>query len=112
MQLRSDLQSVVDSCGKLIALAKNLKTQYELSADNLQHSVIVRDFFNFIETSKFITPALLNAHTIAKILEIAPEMQKLANEIIDKKTTLEQLFNFDIYKLDAQNYYEKLRKEY
>lgn len=112
MQLKSDLQTVINLCVKLATICEILKSKYGLNTDSLQYSFVFRKFFDLAKKSGFITPLLLTAQTTATVLESAQKMQVLAKEILGKKLILDATFDSDIYKLDGQKYHKKLTKQY
>lgn len=112
MQLKTDLQAVINLCAELATISEELKTQYGLNSDSLQYSSAFRRFFNLAKGSGFITPLLLNSLTTAKTLESVLKMQALSKEILGKKAILDKSFDSDIYKLDGQTYHKKLTKQY
>lgn len=112
MQLKTDLQAVINLCGELTDICEEVKARYGLNADSLRYSSAFRRFFNLVRESGFITPLLLNAPPTAKILENVQKMQSLSEEILSRKVILEELLDSDIYKLDGQAYYKKLTKQY
>lgn len=112
MQLKTDLQAVINLCDELTKISEVLQSKYGINANNLQYSYAFRRFFNLAKESGFITQLVLNSLTTAKVLETTHKMQALSKVILDKKATLDQSFDSDIYKLDGQNYYKKLTKQY
>lgn len=112
MQLKADLQAVIDLCGELTAIGEMLKSVYGLNADSLRYASAFRRFFNLAKQSGFVTPMLLNSHTTAKTLDSVLKMQALSTAILDKKAILDQCFDCDVYKLDGRNYHKKLTKQY
>lgn len=112
IQLKSDLQAVISCCDELSTFNKTLSAQYDLDIDNIQYSVICKRFFNLVKKSGFITPFLLTPSVNEQTLENIQTMQALSKEILSKKSELEQAFDADIYKLDGQNYYKKLTKQF
>lgn len=111
MRLKGDLQKIISLCGELSNICETLKNEYGLNANSLKYAAAFRKFFLLAKESSFITPSLLVAQTATKALERAQKLQGLANEILSKKSILDATFDFDIYKLDGQNYYKKLTKQ-
>lgn len=112
MRLKTDLNALINLCYELSNIGETVKNKYGLNVDSLQCAVAFGRFFSLAKTSGFITPFLLTSQATAKALEIAQQLQGLSNEILGKKSILDEKFDSDIYKLDGRNNYKKLTKQY
>ena len=110
-QLKHDLHDVISLCHCIKEFNTTLSEQYSIRVKNINQAYALRDFFNLVGKSEFITPALLNISTLSEAMIIIESMSNLAKEINEKKEKLDEVFDEDIYKLDGRSYYKKLTKQ-
>ncbi len=112
IQLKSDLKDVIAFCKEINELNDNIKERYSVSAKNVTQAYGLRDFFNLVKNSKFVTPTLLNFPVLENVINIITSMRALSKEILNDKKIIEDIFDEDIYKVDGQAVYKKLTKQY
>lgn len=112
IQLKRDLQNTIALCGCIEGLNKTLEESYSISIKSINQAYVLRDFFALVKSSRFIMPSLFNYSNLTNLLNTIKTMQIIAKEIIEKENALDELFDEDIYKLNAQLYYKKLTKQY
>lgn len=112
MRLKAYLQEVIKLCDELMKINNVLESKYAIRADNLKKSYVFIRLFDLIKESGYITPLLLNSTIAFRTLESIRKMQLLSKEILDQKAKLDETFDFDIYKIDGQNYHKKLTRQY
>lgn len=112
MQLKTDLVAVSELCKDLIEIAQNIQNCYGIESKNLNQAHAFHKFFALTKQSNFITPALLNAQSIEHALTVVTQIQSLAQEVLNEKARLNEVFDEDIYKLDGQTLYKKLTKQF
>ncbi len=110
--LKADLKDVIALCENIIDLNQALNNKYSVTAKNLYQAYALKDFFNLVKTSEFIAPALLNSSSLISVRNTVNLMKVLAGEILENKRVLEQLFDEEIYKINAQNFHKKLTRQY
>lgn len=111
-QLKSDLKDVITFCDRIKELNATLNEKYSISAENIYQAYALRDFFNLVKTSEFITPALLDSSTLVSVVKTIKEMDILAKEILNSKQIIDNMFDEDVYKLDGQSLHKKLIKKF
>ena len=112
MQLKTDLLAVNELCKDLIEIAGNIKNYYGIEPKNLNQSHAFHKFFALAKESNFITPLLLKTQSLEHALTTVKQMQALAQEVLNEKAKLNEVFDEDIYKLDGQALYKKLTKQF
>lgn len=112
VRLKSDLKDSITLLENIKSLNRSLNEKYSISAKNMRQAYALGDFFNLVKNSGFVTPALLNAPSLSNVVKTVASMRDLANEILKRKRTIDDMFDEDIYKLDGQTLYKKLIKEF
>lgn len=111
-QLKVDLKDVIVLCNNLRELNIKLKDKYSISAKNISQAYTLRKFFNLAKTSEFVTPALLNSSTHSNVLDTIKAMASLAKDILSYKSTIDDMFDEDVYKLDGKSLHKKMTKKF
>ena len=111
-RLKEDLIGVISLCQKIMEISEGISKKYSISVKNLNQAYALKEFFNIVKTSEFVTPSWLNSSNHVGILKTVKEMQALANEILKYKESLDQTFDEDVYKIDGQLEYKKLTKQF
>lgn len=110
--LKDDLTKSIVFCQGVRELLNKTNEKYSINAKNITQTYSVKEFFNFIKSTKFITPNLLNFSSLPNIMKKFKEMQSVANEILTKKKIIDGVFDEDIYNLDGRTTYKKLSKQF
>lgn len=111
-QIKCDLKDIIVFINNIKELNATLDDVYSISAKNMSQAYVLRDFFNFVKTSEYFTPALFNLETLVSVLKPLNEMKVLAKEILSTKRLIDEKFDDDIYKIDGQTLYKKLAKQF
>lgn len=112
MQLKSDLQSTIDLCVSLQSLSSQLSQKYGIAIADLHTVENYRHFFELVEDSIYISPAVLVPGKIKEALSIAEKVKPLAETILSKRAYLDELYDGDVYKLDGAALYKSLTRQY
>ena len=112
MQLKSDLQSVLDLCISLQSLSSELNQKYGIVVVDFQTAECYRRFFDLVKDSIFICPAVLATGKIKEALNTAEKLQPLAKNILSKRAYLDELYDADIYKLDGSILHKMLTRQF
>ncbi len=111
-QLKLDLKDAVILCNEIKDLNATLNEKYSIAAKNILQAYALRDFFNLVKTSEYITPALLNSSTLSSTVKTLKAMQALAKEILNNKKIINDMFDEDIFKISGQTLHNKLTKQF
>ena len=111
-KMKSDLQNMIRLCSDILSINEKINSRYAIKAQNIEQAYALRDFFNLVKSSDFITPDLLNMTALAKVKVNSQKMKELAKEIFDHKEIIGERFDDDIFKLDGKNLHKKLTKQY
>lgn len=112
MQLKSDLQSMVDLCISLQSLSAELNQKYSIVISNLQTAAHYCRFFELVKESSYICPAVLIPGKINEALNVAEKIKPLAETVLSKRAYLDEIYDADIYKLDGAALYKLLTRQY
>ena len=110
--LKHNLKDAVSFCENIKELNAVIDQKYSISAKNIYHAYVLRDFFNLIKTSKFITPGLFAPSALDAVIETASYISVIANKIRDARKIIDEIFDNDIYKIDGRKFYKKLSKQH
>lgn len=115
-QMREEMQSCFSEM--LPVLAEYIKIQslvYEkfgITCNTMRQSTLLEKFFALASESNILTPAFLNGSTCSYLTEQLAEMEKLAIEIVNIRDRVNAIYDEDIYKLDADDAYKRLTRQY
>jgi very-short-patch-repair endonuclease len=112
LQAQADFEEVLALCAQLEGIEKITQKSFGLAINSISQAHTLRDFFALVKSSNFITPALLNLSTLESVTDAAKKLAALAREILADKKTLDEACDRDVYKLDGQNLYKKLTKQF
>lgn len=112
MQLKADLQSVIDLCVSLQSLSSELNRKYGIVIENLCAAKTYRQFFELVKDSLHICPAVLTAEKAKEALGVAQKMKSLAEIILTKRAYLDEFYDADIYKLDGVALHKLLTRQF
>ena len=111
-QVKTDLITVSALCREIQDISKVATENYGVLINTLLQAHAFSDFFALVKESEFITPELLNVDILTQTLHIVQEMYKLSKVIIEKKTSIDEYFDEDIYNLDGHTMHKKLSKQF
>ena len=112
LELKQDLRDLITLTENLKAINKRLSGDFSASAENMYQAYALKDLFAIFKDSEFVTPALLNQPTLAKLTKTLSEMQKISREILKCQSELDTYFDEDIYKLDGALTRKELLRQY
>lgn len=111
-KLKQDLQVIINGLRDLIAKADNCEIEYALKVDTLFDVKRIVQLLTVLSTTCFLKPVMLNAEKVALLTSVSKNMTELCQQIIPIREKLNNSFEESVYKLDAENYYNKLTKLY
>ena len=112
MQLKADLQSVVDLCHALQSVGAEINRAYNVEPHTLADSKLLQNIMELIGVSGFMTPAVFNASELENVIATAEKLKSVAENILQNKRNLDADFDEDIYKQDGSLLYKKLTKQF
>lgn len=111
-QLKSDLKDAISLCDDIKTLNDTIRKEFSVYAANMNQAYALKEFFNLVKSSKFITPALLDLALLSYALPAVNAMRDLSKEIVNAKKIIDEDFDEDVYKLDGSSLYKKLTKQF
>ncbi len=112
MQLKADLQSVVDLCHTLQSVGEEINRAYKIEPLTLADSKILQGIMELVGVSGFMTPAVFNASELENIIATTEKLKSVAENILQNKRKLDTDFDEDIYKQDGSLLCKKLTKQF
>ena len=112
MQLKTDLQAVIDLCTSLEKISSNINSQYGVVVDNLHMFEVYQRFFALIKDCRFITSAMFNTQKIQIAQKNAKSMKQLAEVILSKRAYLDEIYDAGIYDIDGITTHKKLTRQF
>lgn len=112
IQLKSDLNDSILLCENIKKLSSILYNKYSITVKNMYQAYSLKKFFYLVKTSEFITPLLLDYKSLMDTIDIVNKMSILSEDILSKKSIIDEAFDEDIYKLEGLPIYKKLNNIY
>ncbi|MBQ5930586.1 MAG: DUF4011 domain-containing protein, partial [Clostridia bacterium] len=110
--LKSDLITARSYARKLREICQKAATMYAVNVNSVHHAHALGKFFMLAKDSSFITPALLNLAETERALALTKELRLLAEDLLARKSKIDEVFDAEIYKLDARLLHKRLIREY
>ena len=111
-KLKAELQGAISLCDTLVILRDSVKDKYGVCVDGVNGARTLEKCFALLKDARFITPTLLKSSENTRVLELCGKMKTLAETVLQKKKTLDMRFDQDVYKLNGQELYKKLTRQY
>lgn len=112
MEVKNKLSSVVQILQALIPLQQEISEKYGIQFVNIKDAYSWKKFFDFVVTSKLITPSLLNQIHFEMASDTLRELQIQSSDILATSAALTSVFDDGIFKLDGTEYYKKLTRQF
>lgn len=110
--VKGDLSAVTQLLQVLIPLQQEISEKYGIHCDSIENAYIWYAFFGFAATSELLTPSLLDRVHFDAVKSALHELQANSLDILASRSVLSAVFDDDIYKLDGEEYYKKLTKQF
>ena len=111
-QVKRDLLAVSQFLQTLVSLQKEISEKYGIVCNNIRDAHIWDTFFDFVATSKFITPSLLDRVHFDEVNSALHQLQVQSSDVLALRATLNAVFDDDVYKLNGAEYHKKLVKQF
>ena len=111
-EVKSNLSVVSQFLQALIPIQCDIFERYGMQCANMDVAYIWMKFFGRVETSKLITPSLLNREHFNTVNSVLRKLQAQSEDILAARSELNEVFDEDIYKLDGAEYYKKLTRQF
>ena len=111
-KLKQDLQVVINGLRDLITKADGIEEEYSLNMNTLVDVERIIQLLNVLSATNFLRPAMLTKENVNTILDASKVMSELSQQIIPIRDKLNRAFEESIYKIDGQEYYNKITKLY
>lgn len=115
-QMREDMKAciseIVDVLAEYIELQSLIDEKYGITCNTLRQTVLWENFFCLANESDILTPAFLKQTACSYLLEKLTEMEQLGVEIVSIRDRVNELYDEDIYKIDASDAYKRLTRQF
>lgn len=108
--VKNDFSVAVHFLRAMLPLLQDVSEKYAIQCDSIKKARVWSMFFNFVGSSRLITPALLNKKSFDEAAAALHELRSLSSELLDVHSMLSAKFDDDVYKLDGAAYLKKLTK--
>lgn len=115
-QMREDMKAciseIIQVLTEYIELESLIDAKYGIACNSLNQTSLWENFFSLASESDILTPSFLEQAACSYLLERLTEMEQLSNEIVPIRNKINELYDEEIYKLDAENVYKRLTRQY
>lgn len=111
-EVKRNLSVVSSFLQTLIPLQREFLKKYGIQCSSIRDAYIWDIFFGFAASSKLITPALLNRECFEIANSTLRELEVQSVDILASYSTLNAVFDDDVYKLNGTEYHKKLTKQF
>lgn len=115
-QMREDMKvcisEMIHVLEEYIELQSHIDEQYGIACNTLHQTVLWENFFCLANESDILTPAFLKQSACSYLLEKLTEMERLGVEIVSIRDRVSELYDEDIYKMDASDAYKHLTRQF
>ncbi len=111
-EVKQSLSSLQKLLEKLIPLQKEISNTYSIQCESIADAQYWNDFFAFASVSTLLTPSLLVKENFALAETILPDLQRQSEEICSLRASLMDSFNEELFKLDGNQYQQRLMTEF
>ncbi len=111
-KLRQDLQIIITGLKDLIAKADICEEEYSVKMDTLFGVERYIQLLNVLSSTQFLKPGSLLYEKVSALLNSTKTLAELSGQILPIRQKIEESYEESIYKLDGQDYYNKLTKLY
>ncbi len=111
-EIKSNFSTISHFLQKLIPLQQEISEKYLIQCTSIDDAHVLNDFFNFVTTSKLITPSLLNRERFDAVDSALCILKELSKDILATRSTLNEVFDEDVYKLNGAEHHKKLTKQF
>lgn len=115
-QMREDMKVCMSEMAQVleeyIQLQAHIDEKYGIACNTLRQTVLWENFFCLANESDILTPAFLKQSACSYLLEKLTEMEKLGVEIVSVRERVNQLYDEEIYKMDAADAYKRLTRQF
>ncbi|MCR5799216.1 MAG: DUF4011 domain-containing protein [Lachnospiraceae bacterium] len=111
-KLKQGLKIINDGLGDLVPKADNCRVEYDLELNSLSDAENYIKLLNVLSSTTFLKPETLTPDKIHCAIDGAKKLKELSDRIIPIRQNLDKSFEADVYKINGQDYYNKLTKLY
>lgn len=111
-KLKQDFQTVINGLRDLIIKVNVIEEEYSLKMNTLIDVERIVRLLKVLSVSNFLCPKMLNVEHIKILLSASKVMSELSQQIIPIRDKLNDSFEESIYKIDGQDFYNKMTKLY
>ncbi len=111
-KLKQDLQIVINGLDDFIPKAKACKEDYSLDLDTLFGADRYIQMLNVLSATEFLKPSMLTKEKVNITLNSTKNLKELSDHVITIREYLNDIFEESVYKIDGQDYYNKMTKLY
>ncbi|SCY14145.1 DUF4011 domain-containing protein [Butyrivibrio sp. INlla14] len=111
-KLKQDIQVIITGLKDLISKADTCEEEYSVKMDTIFGVERYIQLLNVLSSTQFLRPGALLAERINELIGTTKFMAELSSQILPIRQRLDESFEENIYKIDGQDYYNKLTKLY
>lgn len=110
--LKKDLIHISEVFGKLVRLEDEISKKYQIACKSFVDSQFWNSFFEFVSNSKIDVIALLNKKNLSSLKSALANLKSLSADVTSLRNKLNGTFEDDVYLLNGDENFAKLKKEY
>ena len=111
-KLKQDLQVVTNGLRDLITKVDGVEEKYSLKMNTLFDVGRIEHLLNVLSATDFLRPTMLTTENVNTLFGASKVMSELSQQIIPIREKLNGSFEESIYKIEGQEYYNKMTKLY
>ena len=111
-ELKKNMNSAKEMTDKLQQIATGAYSACGVDADSVNKMRSWKPIFSFLGSSEYLTPTLLNRERFNEDIKHLRGLSMFAEEIASSKRDIDNLYDEDIYKIDAGMINKKLCRQF